>query len=79
MTNLERYNKIFCDVLKVEESELPSLAFRSNENWDSVGFMALVTAIEDAFDIELDPGDMMDFTSYSNGKEILSKSYGISF
>ena len=41
--------------------------------WDSVGHMTLMAAIEDAFDIMLDTDDIVDFSSYEKGKEILKK------
>ena len=79
MTNLEKYNKIFCEVMEVEEDQLPTLTFHDCENWNSVGFMTLTSAIEEAFDISLEPEDMMDFNSYAKGKEILSRIYDIQF
>ena len=79
MTNLEKYNKIFCEVMDVEENQLPTLTFNDCENWNSVGFMTLTSAIEEAFGITLEPEDMMDFNSYEKGKEILNSVYGIQF
>lgn len=40
--------------------------------------MALVAEIEDAFDIMMDTEDIIDFSSYEKGKELLQK-YNISF
>lgn len=79
MSNLEKYNNIFKEVLQVEEKQLPTLKFRECENWDSVGYMMLVGSIEEAFDIQLSDEDTMDFNSYENGKIILSNAYGIKF
>lgn len=79
MNNLEKYNNIFKEVLQVEEEQLPTLKFRECENWDSVGYMMLVSSIEEAFDIHLSDDDAMDFNSYESGMEILSNSYGIKF
>lgn len=79
MNNLEKYNNIFKEVLQVEEDQLPTLKFRECENWDSVGYMMLVSSIEEAFDIRLSDDDAMDFNSYENGKKILSNAYGIKF
>ena len=79
MSNIEKYNNIFKEVLQVEEDQLPTLKFRECENWDSVGYMMLVSSIEETFDIQLSDDDAMDFNSYENGKEILSNSYGIKF
>ncbi|MGY6522253.1 MAG: acyl carrier protein [Mongoliitalea sp.] len=79
MSNLEKYNQVFCDTFNVEVSELTN-EFSSDTivDWDSVTQLTLVTAIEDEFDIMLDSEDILDFKSYSGGKQILSK-YGIEF
>ena len=35
--------------------------------------MSLMSALEDAFDISLETDDIVDFSSYEKGKEILKK------
>lgn len=78
MTNLEKYNNVFCENLNVTADQLAGLKYQSVELWDSVGHMTLVAAIEDAFDIMLDTDDIIDLSSYEKGKEILKK-YDIDF
>ena len=74
MTNIERLNKIFCEVFSVEESALNENFNKCNvEGWDSVRQLSLTTAVEDEFDIMLDAEDILDFTSYENAKTILGK------
>lgn len=73
MANLETYNKVFCETLQIEESQLNGLEYQGVELWDSVGHMSLMAALEDAFDIMLDTDDIVDFSSYEKGKEILKK------
>ena len=79
MTNLEKYNQVFMDTLEVEESQLAELKYQDVELWDSVGHMTLVANIEEAFDIMMETDDIIDFSSYEKGKEILSKNYDIVF
>lgn len=80
MTNLEKYNKAFMETLEISEDQLSGLKYQGIEAWDSVGHMALVSAIEDAFDIMMDTDDIIDFSSYEKGKEILAKeNYGVEF
>ena len=43
------------------------------EGWDSVRQLSLTAAVEDNFDIMLDPEDILEFTSYDNAKTILAK------
>ena len=57
----------------VEESKLPELAYQGIEGWDSVGHMALMAALEEAFQIELDIDDIIEFSSFEAGKTILAK------
>ena len=76
MTNLEKYNSVFCENLNVTEDQLADLKYQGVELWDSVGHMTLVAALEDAFDIMLDTDDIIDLSSYEKGKEILKK-YGV--
>lgn len=78
MTNLEKYNAAFCETLNVEESQLNELKYQAIPEWDSVGHMSLMAAIEDAFDIMLDTDDIIDFSSYEKGKVILKK-YDVEF
>ena len=73
MNNLEKYNNVFCETLQIEESLLNGLEYQGVELWDSVGHMTLMAALEDAFDIMLDTDDIVDFSSYEKGKEILKK------
>lgn len=74
MSNLEKLNKIFCEVFSVEASALGT-EFDSNsvDNWDSVHQLSLTNAVEDEFDIMLDAEDILAFSSYENAKAILKK------
>lgn len=73
MTNLEKYNAIFCENLQISEEQLLGLKYQSVPLWDSVGHMGLIAALEDAFSIMMDTEDIIDLSSYEKGKEILSK------
>ena len=73
MTNLEKYNNAFTENLQISEDKLNGLQYQGVELWDSVGHMTLMAAIEDAFDIMLDTDDIVDFSSYEKGMEILKK------
>ena len=57
----------------VEESELEDLKYQDIEEWDSVGHMNLMSLLEDEFEIELDIDDIIDFSSFEVGKDILKK------
>lgn len=79
MTNLEKYNKAFCESFEIGEEQLPGLQYQQIELWDSVGHMTLVANLEDAFDIMMETDDIIDLSSYEKGKEILTSHYNIEF
>ena len=70
---LEKLQEIFCDVFGIGEDILPDLAYQSIKVWDSVGHMQLIAELEDAYDIMMDTDDIIDFSSYEKGKNILQK------
>ena len=79
MTKLEKYNQAFVEALEITEDQLLGLEYQAIEQWDSVGHMGLVATLEDVFDIMMDTDDIIDFSSYEKGKEILAKNYQIEF
>lgn len=76
MTNLEKYNKVFRGMFRKKDEELPGLKYRGIPLWDSIGHMDLMGELEEAFDIRIDTRDVLDFTSYEKGKEVLAR-YGV--
>ena len=79
MTNLEKYNQIFIDCFDISASALDQdLKYQSVEEWDSVGHMSLIAEIEEVFEITIDIDDVIEFSSYDEGKKILVK-YDLDF
>lgn len=79
MNNLEKYQLAFINGLGAQVSELnEDYTYENQENWDSVAHMMLIAEIEDQFAIEMEMEDIIDFSSFEKGKEILEK-YNISF
>ena len=79
MTNKEKYEHIFVDCFLVEKSMLnDKFVYQCVAQWDSVGHMSMIAAIEETFDIMMETDDIIDFGSYTKGMEILSK-YNILF
>lgn len=78
MTNYEKYLKVFMDTFSITAEEAEKLEYQGIQEWDSVGHMGLMTAIEDEFDIMMDTDDIIDFNSFEKGKMILEK-YDIEF
>lgn len=71
---IQEYNKIFMEAFSLTEEQLnDEVAMGKTADWDSIGHVKLITSIEDSFDIMLDTEDILNFTSYGKGKEILKK------
>ncbi len=79
MSNAEKYAEVFIKTLGVDEKDLNNLEYQGMTNWDSVGHMNLIATMEEAFDIMFDSDDIIDFSSFTKGKEILSSKYNIVF
>lgn len=74
MTNIEKYEKVFINCFSVDKSQLDEkFGYESVTDWDSIGHMGMITELEDTFDIMMDTDDIIDFSSYDRGKEILKK------
>ena len=73
MTNLEKYSKAFTESFGITEDKLDGLEYQSISEWDSVGHMTLIAALEEVFDIMLDTDDIIGFSSFAKGMEILGK------
>lgn len=73
MTNLEKYRNAFVEGLGVSEDQVDGLVFQAVTEWDSVGHMGLIAALEEAFDIVFDTDDIVDLSSFDKGREILAK------
>ena len=73
MNNLEKYNAAFMESFGITADQLPGLTYQGITAWDSVGHMQLIAALEDTLDIMFDTDDIIDFSSYEKGKELLEK------
>ena len=74
MENLEKYNQAFIEVFGAKAEDLnDNYSKETVAEWDSVHQLSLISQMEDAFDIMFDPEDIMDMTSYANGKALLKK------
>jgi acyl carrier protein len=73
MNNEQKYLGALMEALEVTAEEVPSLAYGISKGWDSVGHMAVIAALEDAFDVMMEMDDIIDLSTYEKGKEILRK------
>ena len=74
MDNKKKYQKIFIESLSIEESSFnEDIKYNEIPEWDSIGHMTLLSGLEDGFKIAMDTDDIVDFSSYKKGMEILQK------
>tara|TARA_A100000164_G_scaffold286451_1_gene259360 strand:- start:276 stop:515 length:240 start_codon:yes stop_codon:yes gene_type:complete len=73
MTNKEKYENAFIEAFEISKDELSGLEYNSISQWDSVGHMGLMAALEDVFDITMEMDEIIDFSSFDKGIKILNK------
>jgi acyl carrier protein len=55
------------------DADVTSLTYGGHEHWDSVGHMALVAEIEDAYGLLLDTDEVLELSSYAAAVALLDK------
>ncbi len=79
MSNDQKYKSIFLKSLGINENSFnEEIKYNEIPEWDSIGHMTLMSGLEEEFSITLETDDIVDFSSYKKGKEILGK-YKVSF
>ena len=79
LSNIEKYENAFMESFDIEKKVLnEELKYESIPEWDSVGHMTMISNIEEVFEIVMEMDDIIDFSSFEVGKEILKK-YKIDF
>ena len=74
MTNIEKYMDAFVNSLSIDKKKFnKDIEYNSIPEWDSIGHMTLMSSIEEQFGISLETDDVIDFSSFNKGKEILKK------
>ena len=74
MKNKKKYIEIFIDALSIDKSKFnEKLKYNDIPEWDSIGHMTLMSSLEDGFKISLETDDIVDFSSFKKGIQILKK------
>ena len=74
MKNKNKYIKIFTESLSIDTKKFSeSIKYNDIPEWDSIGHMTLMSALEDGFKISIDTDDVIDFSSFKKGIQILKK------
>ena len=74
MKNKEKYQNIFLKSLALNENKFSeNIKYNEIPEWDSIGHMTLMSGLEEGFGITMDTDDIVDFSSFKKGIEILKK------
>lgn len=77
--NEQKLREVFVEALNLKPEQITDeLTYNSIPEWDSIGHMALISAIDTEFDTMLDTDDVLAMSSFAKAKEILLK-YDIEF
>ena len=79
MSNKQKYQDIFIKSLSINDKKFDeNIEYNEIPEWDSIGHMTLISGLEEGFNISMETDDIVDFSSFKKGIEILKK-YSISF
>ena len=74
MDNKEKYKSIFIESLAIDRSKFnDNIKYNEIPEWDSIGHMTLMSGLEDGFNIAIETDDIVDFSSFKKGLEILER------
>jgi len=74
MKSKEKYKDIFIKSLSIDKKKFnENIKYNEIPEWDSIGHMTLMSGLEDGFNISLETDDIIDFSSFKKGIQILKK------
>lgn len=73
MTNKEKLVEIFVATFGLTPEEAQNAVFKETTAWDSVGHVNLMNAIEEGFDVSLEPDDILDCKSFAQAEAMIAK------
>tara|TARA_B110000438_G_C15527836_1_gene527106 strand:+ start:458 stop:697 length:240 start_codon:yes stop_codon:yes gene_type:complete len=79
MSNKKKYQDIFISSLAMDSNKFnEEIKYNEIPEWDSIGHMTLIAGLEEGFSFSMETDDIVDFSSFKKGIEILKK-YKIQF
>ena len=80
MSNKHKYQDIFIKSLSINNNKFnENIKYNEIPEWDSIGHMSLMSAIEEAFNVSMETDDIIDFSSYQKGMKILENKHNLKF
>ena len=74
MSTKKKYQDIFIKSLSIDSNKFnENIKYNEIPEWDSIGHMTLISALEEEYKISLETDDIVDFSSFKKGIELLKK------
>ena len=74
MSTKKKYQHIFIKSLSIDNNKFnENIKYNEIPEWDSIGHMTLISALEEEYKISLETDDIVDFSSFKKGIELLKK------
>ena len=74
MSSVDKYSNIFKTALNISDDKMSeNLKYNEIEEWDSIGHMTLIAALEEEYKLSLETDDIIEFSSFKKGMSILKK------
>jgi len=74
MSAKQKYQDIFIKSLSIDNKKFnENIKYNEIPEWDSIGHMTLIAALEEEYKINFETDDIVDFSSFKKGMEILKK------
>ena len=74
MKNKNKYIEIFLKSLSIDKKKFnEKIKYNDIPEWDSIGHMTLMSDLENGFNISINTDDIIDFSSFKKGIQILKK------
>ena len=74
MSAKKKYQDIFIKSLSIDSNKFnENIKYNEIPEWDSIGHMTLIAALEEEYKISLETDDIVDFSSFKKGITILKK------
>ena len=74
MKDKSKYIAIFIKSFSMDKKKFnEKIKYNDIPEWDSIGHMTLMSDLEDGFNISIDTDDIIEFSSFKKGIQILKK------
>ena len=74
MSTKKKYQDIFIKSLSIDSNKFnENIKYNEIPEWDSIGHMTRIPALEEEYKISLETDDIVDLSSFKKGIELLKK------